>query len=186
MQRCKQLLPWRDTTLLGNSINIANSIKTNRIVAVLGANADAIANETHLADIDHIVNPAWESGLGSSLALGANFLLKRGTNYDGILVMLCDQPLIDTEYLNILISRFKNNEKNIIATDYGKGAGVPAIFGPEYFSALVGLNGDVGAKNLLARYKSDVLRVDPQGKAIDVDTLEDYQKLVEQQQGFGT
>ena len=179
MQQCKQLLPWGNTTLLGNSITMARATRAGCILAVLGANADKIAKETDLAGIDHILNPTWESGLGNTLALGASFLVESGRNFDGILVMLSDQPLIDTEYLNLLISRFKEGKKNIIATQYGNGAGVPAIFRSTYFSELLGLNKDFGAKKLLAKYKGDVLRIDPLGKAVDVDTFEDYQKLVD-------
>src|SRR5690606_16911655 len=155
MQQCKQLLPWGNTTLLGNSITMAKTTKAGYILAVLGANADKITKKTDLAGIDHIINPSWESGLGGSLALGASFLLERGKSFDGILIMLCDQPLIDTVYLNLLISRFKEGKKNIIATQYGNGTGVPAIFRSTYFSDLLGLNKDVGAKKLLAKYNGD-------------------------------
>ena len=178
MQRVKQLLPWGNTTFLGNSITMAKATMANHSLVVLGANADHIARENCLLDVDYIVNPDWESGLGSSLSFGAAFVLENQPSCDGLLVMLCDQPLIDTEYLNALISQFKNDDKNIVATRYGERVGVPAIFSPKYFSALIELDKDVGAKGILEQYKNDVLGLDPEGKAVDVDTFEDYQRLI--------
>ncbi len=149
-----------------------------QITVVLGCNANAIKLAVPMDGINHVINPNWDSGLGSSLAYGTEFLTKGKGAFDGILIMLCDQPLMDTEFLNTMIDQFKGGEKGIVATHYGEGAGVPAIFCPRYFSELVGLNKDFGAKNLLDQYKSDVLCLNPLGKAIDVDTFEDYQKLV--------
>lgn len=163
---------------MGNSVAMAKTTKASSVVVVLGANADKVARETTLADVDHIVNPDWESGLGSSLAFGAAFVLKNRPTCDGLLIMLCDQPLMDTEYLNSLISQFKNGEQNIVATRYGERVGVPAIFGPKYFLELTELKKDVGAKRILEYYKDDVLSLDPRGKSVDVDTLQDYQRLI--------
>ncbi|MCG2460357.1 nucleotidyltransferase family protein [Flavobacteriaceae bacterium F89] len=177
MGRAKQLLPWGKTTLLEHSIAMAIGTNAEQITVVLGANANTIKLAVPMNGISHIVNPNWESGLGSSLACGMQLLTKWKSTHDGILIMLCDQPLMDTGFLNSLIEQFKGGQKGIVATRYGERAGVPAIFSTRYFSELATLHKDFGAKNLLDQNKSDVLSIDPQGKAIDVDTFEDYQKL---------
>ena len=181
----KQLLPWGNTTLLGHSINMAKGTNAVLITVVLGAHANAVKLAVPMEGINHVLNPNWESGLGNSLAFGVEFLTKREGTYDGILVMLCDQPLMDTEYLNNLIDQFSRGEKGIVATQYGEKVGVPAIFGSKYFPHLLQLNEDFGAKNLLEQCRNDVLSLDPFGKAVDIDTFEEYQSLLRNQLEFG-
>lgn len=178
MGRPKQLLPWGNTTLLGHSIRIANAARKGQVTVVLGANADFIKSNISMAEVNCAINPNWKSGLGSSLAFGIEYLTKMEDGYDGILIMLCDQPLMDAKFLNRLIDQFKSGKKGIIATQYAERAGVPAIFHSKYFSELTGLNKDFGAKSLLDQHKNDVLELDPLGRAADVDIFEEYQRLV--------
>ncbi|MGB5820594.1 MAG: nucleotidyltransferase family protein [Saonia sp.] len=172
----KQLLPWNTTTLLGNAINTARKSSANQSIVVLGAHASVVKSEIkNLEQVAITHNTDWKLGMGSSIACGVRNLLQRSTPLDGVLVVLADQPLIDTDYLNHMIDHF--NEKDIIATDYGERKGVPALFGKAYFSELVKLNADYGAKDILERHKEHIFAIKPYGKEIDVDTLEDYHKL---------
>jgi molybdenum cofactor cytidylyltransferase len=103
MGRTKQLLPWQDTTLLGSAIRTARDSNAKSVAVVLGANAESIRGRVNVGrgvktDADFVENTAWETGLGSSIACGTEFLIEKKIVYDGILIMLADQPLIDTEY----------------------------------------------------------------------------------------
>ena len=174
----KQILPWRSTNLLGFAVEQANASIANATYVVLGAHQETIMAEVPLGATQIIQNANWSDGLGSSIACGINFILSRPIMPDAVLIMLADQPLIDTNYLNKMVGNWIGNRSRIITTQYEKGSGVPAIFGKKYFSELQGLDQDHGAKDLIALHSDAILAINPEGKQIDVDTWETYQDLI--------
>jgi molybdenum cofactor cytidylyltransferase len=181
MDAIKQLLPWKNTVLINHAIRVAKAADASRVAVVLGARASKIMEvidaET-AGDVLMLHNKDWEQGMGTTIAYGMEQLLKSVTTLAGILIMLCDQPLIDTEYLNELISRFRTDKRGIVATRYGKGLGVPAIFGNAYFQDLKQLDSGPGARKLLAANKADCVIMDAGVRCTDIDTREDYLNLL--------
>ncbi|QCX00050.1 nucleotidyltransferase family protein [Aggregatimonas sangjinii] len=176
MGRPKQLLPWGSQTLLQNAVNNANASRCDEAVVVLGANADIIRNSLQPGTVS-VVNTDWENGMGSSIARGMQFLSKKETPFEVVLIMLGDQPFIDADYLNNVRSTFQGSQKNIVATDYGNRAGVPALFGSKYFEQLSELNSEYGAKELLAENMADIHLLKAGVKTADIDTEADYSRL---------
>ncbi|MCM4163181.1 MULTISPECIES: nucleotidyltransferase family protein [unclassified Arenibacter] len=177
MKAIKQLLPWEDSTLIGNALKNAQSSKATKVLTVLGANGQLIEKESDFSSTETVLNPNWRMGLGNSIAYGAKHLLGQDQDYDGILVMLADQPLIDNLYLNMLIDNFSSSKHSIVATKYADRVGVPAIFGKIHFKALMELNSDYGAREIIKTHQNDVLEVSADGKALDIDTKEEYEKM---------
>jgi len=110
--------------------------------------------------------------MGTSLAAGIGSL---PDDVDGVLIMLCDQPLITTSYLASLIDQFLN-EKITICSGYNGITGVPAIFPRSLFGDLMSLKGDKGAGSLLKTVNKIIL--DCPLAANDVDTMKDYRSLI--------
>lgn len=175
----KQLLKWGDQTLIENSIKEAQGANSKSVLVVLGANFDLIKN--HIRDDSQITilnNPHWEQGLGTSIAIAVEHLQNSNSSVDGVLITLCDQPLITSDYLGLLISKFQSGKNQIIATSYGRGKqGVPVLFDKVYFNELLGLNDDQGARDILKRQANNVIGVTPPESNVDLDTKEDYSKL---------
>ena len=172
----KQLLPWKDTTLLGHTINTAKKLSHN-ILVVLGAHCEQVKANVPFG-IDSIVNPHWNKGMGTSISLGVA-ALDQTTKPKAILIVLIDQPLIDVPFLKKIIRAHDTHPENIIATSYGNSAGVPVLFPKGYFPALKLLAGNQGAKPLLKKEHLHVLTVNPgEVKTIDLDTLDSYQKFL--------
>lgn len=174
----KQLLKWGDSTLIRHAIETAGELNQKKILVVLGAYYDRIKPEIEGFDIQILKNEKWEYGLGSSIAMGADFLFKSGDNFSGALVLLVDQPLIVPSYLKAMIDQFQVGKKQIIASSYGNEKfGVPAIFDKSYFKELSLLNDDRGAKDLIKKYSKYVSSVDIIPLVTDIDTEEDYDKI---------
>lgn len=180
MQQPKQVLPWRDSTLLGHAIDVAMKSMANEVYVVLGANVQTIQEQIDLSHIKYIINKDWKKGLGSSVAYAVRYLAESDKQYDGLLFMLCDQPLIDTNYLNSMISTFRDGVKNIVATAYKQRNGVPVLYHKKYMRILSTLDGDSGAKEIIANNSEDVIALSPEGKELDVDTYAAYQHLIQQ------
>jgi len=125
-----------------------------------------------------IQNSNWGGGIGSSIAAGISHFLAKEMDYDAVLIMLADQPLIDTNYLNKMMGNWIGNPSKIISTQYDNKSGVPAIFGKEHFEELQTLNKDFGAKDIILANEATVLALNPEGKEIDIDSWETYQELL--------
>ncbi len=174
----KQLLKWRNTNLLQHAINSVKHIENNGIFLVLGANYEKITTEIDSNNIHILKNDDWELGLGSSIAFGIQEILKFQPQIKQVLIMLADQPLIDTHYLNTLINRHTESKNEITCTLYkDEKLGVPAIFNKPFFKELFQLNGDKGAKKILEKYSDRVAFVDGNHVISDIDNKEDYQVL---------
>lgn len=175
MGKIKQLLPWKQTTLIGNAIEQALDSKADDVFVVLGANYQLISKEIEQENITIIYNKNWTLGMGSSIICAMDFFDKKHKKYDGVLITLVDQPLIDVIYFNMLINKFIDN--NIIASKYKNRVGVPAIFSLKYFNELRQLNGDIGARDLILKHINDVKKIDAFDKIQDIDSIESYEHL---------
>ena len=176
MGALKQLLPWRNSTLLGNTIATANSCSAH-VFVVVGAKGEVIKKEINEEAI-FIDNKNWEMGLGTSIARGVQHLIHSEMHYNACLIMLADQPFIDVDYVSNVIKVHNENNKRITATSYKNRAGVPAIFDSNYFEELSQLSGDNGAKEILEIHINDVQSIDPKGKTLDIDTKKEYQNIL--------
>ncbi len=173
----KQLLPWKQTTLLEHSIKTILELNCDDVFVILGANHNLIKSKIDCKKVDVLVNDNWELGLGNSIASGVKYI-QESKEVDGILLVLADQPLIDSKYLKSLIDKFEVNNNKIIASSYSNGKkGVPVLFDKEYFEELSKLNGDKGAKTLLDKYVPNVFAINAEHLVSDIDTEEDYDKL---------
>ena len=174
----KQLLPWGNVTLIEHVIQIAIQTTSKEVVVVLGANHDFLSDRIKQYPISILNNKGWESGLGSSISCAVNHLITLKPNVDGVLIMLADQPFIDSDFLNTMITNFEMNKDRIVATSYKEDKyGVPVLFDRVYFKELVALHDDYGAKHILKKYESQVMALTPPNINVDLDTREDYRKF---------
>ena len=172
----KQLLEFNGKTLLEIAVEAAQNSLADSCVIVLGANADLIVEKIRHTKVDRVVNENWENGMASSMQKGLKYLMEN-SDPDQVILMLSDQPFVNNETLNLLIENKLNTNSEIIACRYKETFGVPVLFTKKYFPELLSLIGNEGAKKLVMAYQDDLHTIDfPQG-AIDIDTIEDYQRL---------
>jgi molybdenum cofactor cytidylyltransferase len=96
---------------------------------------------------------------------------------EGVVMMLCDQPFVTPALINHLVALRRKTGKPIVATDYHRTYGVPALFAREFFPELAGLTGDQGARRIIQKHAHDMASVLFTDAAIDVDTPRDYDAL---------
>lgn len=177
MKTIKQLLPWKNTTLLGNVIEQGLHSNVDAIYVVLGANSAKIKDKISNYEIQIIENKNWEQGIGSSIASAINYFKQQNIQYNSVLITLADQPLIDANYYNQLINYHLKSNNKIIASNINNKPSVPAIFDAFYFNQLSQLNQDKGAKRLIESNPNDVYMLNQNANLVDVDTLETYNAI---------
>ena len=174
MQQTKQLLPWGNSTLVGHAMKEALESNAENVYVVLGAKAETIQMQYVTSDVTWILNKNWKKGMGSSISCAIKYLGQLKMGYAGILIMLCDQPLIDADYIDKMISTFKKSGKGIVATAYDNSKGTPVLFHKKYLKDLSNLEGRIGAKKIVADNENDIFAINPKGKQKDLDTMEEY------------
>jgi molybdenum cofactor cytidylyltransferase len=172
----KQNLVFQGSTLLQRSINAALAADCQKVLVVLGANAQVIEPTIKNDPIQIIHNPDWETGMSSSISCGLSALLKANPRMKAVILMLCDQPFADTSIINQLIQASASN-KPLVACNYNGTIGVPALFDKTHFEELLALQGNEGAKKLLLKYTDEVHTVPFPLGMIDIDTIGDYERL---------
>lgn len=175
MNSIKQLEKIDGKTLLEITLNKIKSIYSSTIFCVLGANSDQIKSEINTKNIQFIKNDNFENGLSSSIVSGINYFKKKELNFDGVFILLADQPAIEITYLENMLHLFLENKDTIIASNYGLKLGVPVIFPKKYFSKLLLIKGDKGAKEFINNRIEKVLTPKQKTNFLDIDTKEDLQ-----------
>lgn len=174
----KQLLKWRDDSLIVHAIQTVLELNTAEVIVVLGANYELIKTEINRFPITILNNKDWELGLGKSIACSSTYLCNKNIKPDGVLITLADQPFVTKEYLQALISNFSINTNQIVATSYqNRRYGVPALFDKCYFEVLLKLKDDFGAKHILKENESFIRALIPTVKNVDLDSKDDYERL---------
>ncbi|HEX3385102.1 MAG TPA: nucleotidyltransferase family protein [Mucilaginibacter sp.] len=174
----KQLLDYHGKTLLQNAIDAAKGANVQTIIVILGANAEKILPHLDINGVCIAENKDWQSGMASSIITAIDAIERIDPSADAVLLMVCDQPFINSSLLNELIAARQRSGKLIAASRYGNTLGVPALFHKNLFNELANLKGDQGARKIIQLYRDSVEIIDfPEGN-IDIDTKDEYEKLV--------
>ena len=174
----KALLTYQCHSFLLNTYNLAQIVHPKGIVTVLGHYFDQMSTHCNTHKIPFVFNEAYENGMSSSIQCGLTYLLSHFPQINMVLILLADQPKINTEHICSLLHKIRSSKYLMVCTAYSDTYGVPAVFRKEYFPELLALTGEKGAKNLIEKgvlnHENTVLCED--GK-LDIDTPEDYLNL---------
>lgn len=175
--RRKQVLLYQGKTLLQHVADEAVKAHLDPIIIVTGAYTEDVLQSLNYSKIQFVNNPYWEQGIASTIVAGMNKIIEPG-EVTNVMIAVCDQPFISASLFQQLIGERIKTGKQIVACAYADTVGTPVLFSRNYFTYLLQLKGDEGAKRLLRLYRDDVALIQfPKGE-IDIDTMQDYEMLV--------
>jgi molybdenum cofactor cytidylyltransferase len=175
----KQLLSWQNNSLIRNVVEQSLTIPQAITMVVTGASADLIENELAGQQVFTRRNAAWSKGMASSIKTGVSELLLLYPSLDAVLITVCDQPFLKSSIIHSLIEEYNSTGKNIIASSYNNTLGTPVLFSRKYFTDLQNMQGQEGAKKIITTHPEDVSSINFPSGEIDIDTKEDYNKLLD-------
>src|SRR5580765_2179534 len=129
-----------------------------------------------------IANPDYADGQSTSLRAGIAAL---GQDADAVVVLLGDQPFVTAAIVERLVAEWQASAAVIVVPTYVGQRGNPVLFARAIFPELLAVQGDQGARAVLAADRSRIRLVafdDPRPLA-DIDTPEDYERLRIQESG---
>jgi len=173
----KQLLPYKDDTLLQHIIAEAAVIKDTVLIVVTGANHELIEKNID-SKVKTAFNSDWELGMSSSINTGLKKLWELHPEIEECIFTVCDQPFVSHSIFENLITEYHKTQKGIVASSYSDTLGTPVLFGKKYFEELFNLKGQEGAKKIINRFLEDTASILFEKGDIDIDTEDDYNKLI--------
>jgi molybdenum cofactor cytidylyltransferase len=169
----KQLLPFGDTTMLGQVVRNANASELDRVVVVLGRASEELRGSVDFGRAVVVENTAYGTGCASSLLAGMD---AAGEECEALVLLLGDQPGVRTAFINLVLAEWRRKRPWASVTSYGGESGHPFVFAREAFEDLRGLHGDKAVWKLIEAYPERVHRVEIEAPLPpDVDTPEDYE-----------
>lgn len=174
MGQSKQLLKINDEELLVRTVKTvaASGLLNTEITVVLGSNYEQHRDIISPLNVNIEHNMDWTNGMGSSLKYGLKKIMEQKPA--GVLILVCDQPLLTPEHIQSIIHQFQTSPQSIVASHYNNTNGVPAIFPSSLFEQLLMIADDQGAKKVLQQNQNSLISVDFPDGAIDLDTPDDY------------
>ena len=145
--------------------------KVRRTAAVVGHQAELVADALEGADVRIVRNPAYASGLASSLKAGISTL---GNDASGALIALGDMPGVTAAAVDRLVDAFVSaGGTSIVRATHAGKRGNPVILPRTLFEAVARLEGDTGARHLVETSQLPVIDIEiGEAASLDVDTPE--------------
>ncbi len=174
----KQLLPYQGRPLLRHAAETALAAGCSPVVVVLGAHSGAVGESLAGLEVVTTVNGDWDLGMGSSIQAGLRAL--QDTEAHSAILALGDQPFVTAEFYRSLIAEAESSGCGIVSARYSDTVGVPAYFARRNWPLLEALAPDQGCKGVILRNEVDAKFLDCPEAAMDIDTPEEYRRLVGQ------
>lgn len=175
--RNKMVEPIDGEAMVGRVVRVAIASGGNPVIVVTGHEAPRVAEALQGFDVRVVHNPAYEEGLSTSLRAGIPAV---PPDSDGALILLGDMPGVQARDIGMLLAAFAAAGREAICVPVKNGRrGNPVLWGAAYFTEMMAVSGDVGAKELLARHADKVCEVQVESNGIfaDVDTSKDLDAI---------
>ena len=173
MGRCKQLLPLGDSTVIDRCIGALVTGGAGEIVVVISEEGSDVAETVRCSPVRVVVNPEHEGDMASSVRAGRDAL---AAGAGGVIVTLCDFPLVSAATITGLIAGHEASPGSIIIPCHGERRGHPLLFPRVILNELAS---EMILRDLVRRDPDRIhcLNVSDPGVLIDMDTPEDYQRI---------
>lgn len=178
MSDFKPLLRFGDKTALEHIIDTFHKADIIDIIVVTGHNREKIQNSCKGLKVDFVYNSNYPGGMYTSVVEGVKNLDER---IGGFFILPVDIPLVKDRTIIEIKKAFKQSEKGIIHPVFNGKRGHPPLISSCYKGKIVNNKGAGGLKRLLEDHNMDSLDIQVVDQAIllDMDTKEEYMKLLE-------
>ncbi len=170
MGKNKLALTLDGKPLVCHAVQAALNAGLDPVVVVTGHEAHVTRANLAGLPVTFVHNDAFAEGLSTSLRAGIKAV---PTDCDGAMVLLGDMPDISADLIARVAGAFDPDQSRAICVATAKGKrGHPVLWGRQFFSEMESLDGDAGARALIARHADVVCEVEAHDDTplIDIDT----------------
>jgi molybdenum cofactor cytidylyltransferase len=174
----KATLTYRGRTFLELIVQTLREGGLERMVVVLGHQAEDIQRQVEIEPAQVVINPDYRSGQTSSLQVGLRALM--ADEPEAVLLCLVDHPAVSGETVRRIVAAFRQCGAPVVVPTYHGRRGHPVLIGGQVFDELLALACNAGADSVVRRYRPQtrIVEVEDEGVVIDVDDPESYRRLM--------
>jgi molybdenum cofactor cytidylyltransferase len=176
MGRPKMVLPWGDTTVIGQVVGVLCQAGIQRIVVVTGGARRQVEGALSDFALQLVFNPSFaQEEMLVSLQLGLRNL---GSDEDAALVVLGDQPQIELEVVKSVLARYQAQQASLVVPSFQMRRGHPWLVKRTLWNDIFDLQPARTMRDFLNQYADqiDYLNVDTASVLRDLDTPQEYQR----------
>lgn len=179
MGRPKVLLRLGGRALVRAVVEALEAAALDEVVVVVGPEQAAVASELAGTRARIVPNPEYARGQSTSLRAGVRAL---SPAVEAALIALADQPLLGPDVVRALVERYRATRAPVVQPVYAGRPGNPVLFDRSLFAELLAVTGDVGGREVVARHRDELVRVEfaDERPGRDVDTPAEYEALLEE------
>jgi molybdenum cofactor cytidylyltransferase len=174
MGTLKQLLPFGNSTVLGSVIENLQAAGVDRVVVVLGHEAEKVRQAVDNVGVEFVLNEEYVVGMFSSVQAGVRAL---PADTETVLICLGDQPGICSETIRALIATFGRCGNGIGIPFTQNDQGHPLFVSGKYLNELQLMSPTLTLKHFLSAHANDIARLPIEDGAVlrDIDTPAEYE-----------
>jgi molybdenum cofactor cytidylyltransferase len=171
----KQTLIWRGQALVHHAARTALQVGLSPVVIVTGAHAGPTRQAVGDLPVAFVHNADWRAGQSTSVVAGLGAL---PAEVGAAVFLLADQPQVPSELVRGLVQIHRRTLSPLVAPLVSDRRANPVLFDRVTFPDLRALSGDTGGRSLFGRYHVEWLPWQDVDILLDIDTAQDYQKLL--------
>ena len=170
----KLLTPADGKPLVTWAVDAALASRADPVVVVTGHQEQAVRNVLRDRPLTFVHNADFAGGLSTSLRAGIGAL---AGHVAGALVCLADMPRVTAAHMDRLIDAF--DAAAIAVPVFDGRRGNPVLLPRRFFAEVMDIEGDVGARGLIARHADNLrpVAMDDGGVLFDMDTAADIRAM---------
>ncbi len=178
MGKNKLLLPFGRHTVIEESLFQLAESGLDEVMVVVGYQMErvkALIENRPLNNVKIVFNENYDKGRAESIKCALRNIDKGS---DALLFMVADKPSVKSNLIKKAISIFKIELPLILYIQTPVGRGHPVVFSSALFNDLMKLEGEPTGNAIFEKYRDDTAIVNDESPQIDIDTIEDYNNVI--------
>jgi len=147
----KQLVEFEGESLLRRTTKTVLASPVNRTFVVLGHQHQLMEKALDGLNVSPTHTPDFAEGLSHSVRHALRTVQSSEYEFSAVLFVPCDLPLLTSEHLNALVSRYQTTGAPVVCSKFGETLGIPAIFDKQVWPEFEFLRGDKGARPIIEK-----------------------------------
>ncbi|MEG0292164.1 MAG: NTP transferase domain-containing protein [Anaerovoracaceae bacterium] len=175
MKAFKPALPFGDSTVANHTINKLKKLNVDPITVVTGHKAEELKKHIFFDNVRYVKNERYsETQMFDSVILGVEDIKDK---CDRIMIMPMDLPAILEDTLKKVLSV----DAALVRTTFNGNPGHPIMISSDFAATLKDYKGEGGLRGAMEGYSLPITNLDVDDAAVcfDIDTPEEYNKLIE-------
>ena len=171
----KQLLDWQGKPFVLQVAETALQSGLWPVIVVVGAYQADVRAAVEGLPVNIVFNQNWEDGQAGSIKCGVQALPEKT---GGVVFLLSDQPQVTPSLVRALVERHRQTLAPVVAPLVNGHRGNPVLFDRETFAAFANISHEQGGRALFSQFRPEWLVWHDPFLLMDVDTMDDYLRLI--------